>query len=48
MKDKCVICALETQYDISENINNRFYYVEGSGQLCEDCYKTTYNIQTDD
>ena len=43
MKDRCVSCAVETQYDVSENINNRLYYVDGAGQLCEDCYERIYN-----
>jgi hypothetical protein len=38
MKDNCVSCGNETPYDVTENIHNRFHYVEGSGQLCEECY----------
>ena len=45
MKDRCVSCVVETQYDVTENINNRFYYVEGAGQLCKDCYERVYNSQ---
>ena len=48
MKDRCVSCAVETPYDVTENINNRFYYVDGAGQLCEDCYDRVYNTQIDE
>lgn len=36
--DKCVICGKETPYLVSTHIDLRFFYVEGSGQTCEDCY----------
>jgi hypothetical protein len=36
--DRCVICAKETPYLVSTHIDMRFFYVEGAGQLCEDCY----------
>ena len=42
MKDKCVLCGKETHYDITTNIEQRQYYVEGSGQLCKDCYRQVY------
>ena len=42
MKDKCVMCEKETEYDIDEHIDNRLYYVEGAGQLCEECYNKIY------
>ena len=38
MKDKCVLCGEETEYDITESIHNRFFYVEGAGQLCKECF----------
>ena len=37
-KDKCVNCEKETPYHMDVNIDYRDYYVEGAGQLCEDCY----------
>lgn len=37
MKDTCVMCGKETEYDINESIHNRFNYVEGAGQLCSSC-----------
>lgn len=42
MKEKCILCAVDTEYDVSENINNRHHYVEGAGQLCKECYNETY------
>jgi len=42
MKDKCVVCNEETKYDYGEHIDNRLYYVEGAGQLCEKCYIGIY------
>ena len=39
MKDKCVICGTETEYDKNTHINNRDGYFEGVGQLCEKCFK---------
>jgi uncharacterized protein YlaI len=38
MKDKCVLCGKETPYDKTTHIDYRLHYVEGAGQLCEDCY----------
>ena len=36
--DRCVICNKETPYLRSTHIDMRYCYIEGSGQLCEDCY----------
>lgn len=36
--DKCVLCGKETDYLRSTHIDMRIGYVEGSGQLCMDCY----------
>ncbi len=42
MKDKCVICNTDTEYDEFLHIDMRYYYVEGCGQLCPKCYNDTY------
>lgn len=42
MKDKCVDCGKETEYDEKTHIDLRHCYVEGCGQLCPDCYKKIY------
>ena len=36
--DTCVVCGKKSPYLRSTHIDMRFFYVEGSGQLCEDCY----------
>tara|TARA_R100000388_G_C7209252_1_gene142707 strand:- start:12 stop:203 length:192 start_codon:yes stop_codon:yes gene_type:complete len=42
MKDNCVTCNVETLYDRDDHIDTRIGYVEGSGQLCLDCYDEIY------
>ena len=42
MIDKCIRCGRPTPYDINTTISSRLYYVDGSGQLCEDCWKRVY------
>lgn len=42
MKDKCVTCNEETKYDREDHIDYRIGYIEGSGQLCFDCYDKLY------
>ena len=37
-KEKCVLCGKETPYYLSDNIDMRYCYVEGAGQLCKECY----------
>ena len=39
MKEMCVRCGKETEYDIHTLIIFRHYYIEGAGQLCRDCWK---------
>lgn len=41
-KEKCVLCGEQTNVPINENIENRAFYVEGAGQLCESCYNKVY------
>jgi hypothetical protein len=38
-KEKCAVCGTKTVYLKSTPINNRMRYVEGVGQLCNDCWK---------
>lgn len=35
--DKCVLCGKETPYKRSTHIDMRVGYVEGCGQVCEEC-----------
>ena len=37
-KDKCVVCGTFTEYDEFDHVDKRYFYVEGSGQLCPACY----------
>ncbi len=41
-KEKCVMCSSKTEYDIHTHIDLREYYIEGSGQMCRDCYLRIY------
>jgi hypothetical protein len=43
MKDTCIVCGVDTPYNLTENIHNRYFYVEGDGQLCKDFYDKTYS-----
>ena len=40
-KEYCVMCGQDTGYLKSEPIDLRFFYVDGAGQLCQYCFKTT-------
>jgi hypothetical protein len=40
--EKCVLCEVQTNVPINEHIDNRAFYVEGAGQLCESCYNKVY------
>ena len=42
MKEFCIRCGQPTPYDIYTPITSRLYYIDGSGQLCEDCWKRVY------
>lgn len=37
-KDLCISCEGETKYSHDTSIEYRDYYIEGAGQLCEDCH----------
>lgn len=45
VKERCVRCSKETEYDVNTPITVRRYFVEGSGQLCEQCYFTLYPVR---
>ncbi len=44
MKDFCVRCGKETEYDQNTPIMLRRYFVEGAGQLCEACFHILYPV----
>lgn len=37
-KDTCILCGVETQYEMDVNIDYRTGYIEGAGQLCKKCW----------
>ena len=41
--DLCVLCERETPYLIKDHIDQRNYYIEGAGQLCEECFHRIYD-----
>jgi len=41
-KDKCVMCGVKTEYDRDTHIDNRKYYIEGAGQMCQGCHTRIY------
>jgi len=44
MKERCIRCGKETEYDVSTPVTVRRWYVEGSGQLCEQCFYELYPV----
>ena len=42
-KDSCVRCGRPTPYDEFFPIDQRKFYVEGSGQLCVECWNLLYS-----
>ncbi len=45
-KELCIRCGRPTPYDINTPIHLRRYFVEGSGQLCEQCFSQLYPTAT--
>jgi len=41
-RERCIRCGVETEYNVSTPVTVRRWYIEGSGQLCEECYFTLY------
>ena len=44
MREQCIRCGVETEYNDSTPVRVRRWYVEGSGQLCEQCYFALYPV----
>lgn len=38
MNGICVRCGKETEYDINTPLEVQRWYVEGAGQMCEECW----------
>ena len=47
-KDKCTMYNDDSVYDKTMPIDLRLGYIEGSGQLCLECYDKIYNKGADD
>lgn len=41
-KEICIRCGKETEYDVGTSVSYRRYYIEGSGQLCQNCFQLLY------
>ena len=41
--EKCISCNADVPVLITEHIDNRKYYIEGAGQLCERCWLEMYD-----
>lgn len=39
IKEICVTCGAKTQVESWTNVDNRAYYSQGVGQLCDECGK---------
>ena len=48
MKEKCVSCGHETDFNTTTDVNYRFYYIEGGGQLCKKCYDRIFEDTNDE
>ena len=44
MIEKCIRCGKPTPYDINYSVDQRKYYIDGSGQLCSLCYQELYGV----
>ena len=40
--DKCVMCGAKTEYTKDPHIDFSNHYVEGAGQMCQDCHTKIY------
>jgi len=46
--DKCITCGKETPYHLDVNIEYRSHYIEGTGQLCKECWDGTFPTTEDE
>jgi hypothetical protein len=42
--EDCVICNNDTLIEKSTHVDYRFFYVNGVGQLCKECWYNMYDI----
>ena len=43
-RELCIRCGKPTPYDINTPITIRRYFVEGAGQLCDECFHILYPV----
>jgi recombinational DNA repair protein (RecF pathway) len=43
LRENCIRCGRPTPYDINTPVHLRRYYIDGSGQLCEQCFSQIYS-----
>ena len=48
MKELCIRCGKETEVDDYTPVDMRRFYIEGSGQLCEECWRELYEKERQD
>ena len=36
--EKCILCGKDTGIPFNDPIDDRKYFIDGCGQLCEDCF----------
>ena len=45
--EECALCRKKTDVLKSAKVQNRRFYVDGAGQLCESCWKKLYATDTE-
>ena len=51
MTELCIRCGKPTIYNSDTPVSDRLYFIEGSGQLCQECFSTLYGdipVSTDE
>ena len=49
--EKCILCGVETNIEKNKNVEKRYGYLEGAGQMCSKCFLDYYkkvHIKDDD
>ena len=47
LTEKCIVCQVDTYLPVNTPIDQRNFYVEGSGQLCQKCWDEIYHTDTE-
>lgn len=46
--EKCILCGYDTGVLANLPVDARKYYINGVGQLCEDCYRKVMHVEKHD